>query len=79
MRMVAFVLACASTILPLNLALAEAATERTPITLDLLAALHLASDNDPNVAAVRAQRQAASAASTIGRSALLPYLSLIHI
>ncbi|MBQ0723117.1 MAG: hypothetical protein KBT61_08030, partial [Paraperlucidibaca sp.] len=42
--------------------------------LDLLGAIQLASVNDPNLAAVRAQRLAAGQSTIIARSALLPHL-----
>lgn len=42
--------------------------------LDLLGAIRLAAVNDPNLAAVRAQRLAAGQSTTIARSALLPHL-----
>lgn len=42
--------------------------------LDLLGAIRLAEVNDPNLAAVRAQRLAAGQSTIIARSALLPHL-----
>lgn len=61
----------------------DAAAAETPATavtatpegpLDLLAALHLADEHDPNLAAVRAFRKAADSTPDIARSALLPRL-----
>lgn len=42
--------------------------------LDLLAALHLADEHDPNLAAVRAGRKAADSTTDIARSVLMPRL-----
>ncbi len=56
----------------LPLAAALMALSAPSYALDLLGALHLAEEHDPNLAAVRANRMAASQGTTIARAGLLP-------
>lgn len=56
----------------LTLAVALSGLSAPAFSMDLLAALHLAEENDPNLAAVRANRLAAGQGTLISRAALLP-------